>query len=297
MCSLVCLKNAVALTTFGEKTATSRDNVCVLDSLRRQYRGRSWTPVTLGLSGARVWRIEGSPPVYVKTTEHAEHRDSGSSLAAEADRLRWLASWGIPTPEVIDVDADAQFAWLVTAAVEGRTAADIWPESERGAVIDALADVALALHALPVSACPFDRSLAVTVPEALHAAETGIVDLKDLDEERSGWTIEQLVDVLRETRPAAEDLVVCHGDFCLPNIVLGTSTHDVTGVIDVGRAGIADRHQDLALMTRSIRHELNGQFGDADADRFLRRYVAGTPSMTAADPDLLAFYRLLDEFF
>jgi aminoglycoside phosphotransferase len=233
----------------------------------------------------------------VKTTEHSEHRDSGFSLAAEADRLRWLAAQGIPTPEVLDVDADDQFAWLVTTAVRGRTAADLWPEGERGLVIDALADIALALHALPIGACPFDRSLAVTVPEALHAAASDVVDLKDLDDERSGWTTEQLVDVLTQTRPTSADLVVCHGDFCLPNVLLDTATHEVTGLIDVGRAGIADRHQDLALMTRSIRHEMNGHFGDADADRFLHRYVAGVPSMTAPDPDLLAFYRLLDEFF
>jgi aminoglycoside phosphotransferase len=282
---------------MSAKTTRARDNTGVLDSLRRRYRGRSWTPVTLGLSGARVWRVEGSPAVYVKTTEHSECRDSRFSLAAEADRLRWLATQGIPVPEVVEVGSDDQFAWLVTTAVAGRTAADLWPLDERDAVVDTLADIALALHALPVDLCPFDRRLAVTVPDALDVAAKGLADLDDLDAERTGWTSEQLVDALQRTLPASEDLVVCHGDFCLPNVLLDTSTHEVTGLIDVGRVGVADRHQDLALLTRSIRHEMNAQFTDGHADRFLRRYIAGSPGVTAPRPELMAFYRLLDEFF
>jgi len=41
------------------------------------------------------------------------------------------------------------------------------------------------------------------------------------------------------------DLAVCHGDFCLPNVVLDPETLVVTGILDVGRLGIADRHLDL----------------------------------------------------
>ena len=277
--------------------ARAGDNTGVLDSLRRRYRGRSWTPITLGLSGARVWRVEGTPAVYVKTTEHSQHRDSGFSLAAEADRLRWLATQGMPVPEVLDVGADEQFAWLITAAVAGRTAADLWPEDERDAVVDAVADIALTLHTLPVAECPFDRRLAVTVPNALHAATGGLADLDNLDAERAGWTVAQLVDALTRTRPATEDLVVCHGDFCLPNVLLDQSTHRVTGLIDVGRIGVADRYWDLALITRSLRHEMNGQYDEEHADRFLRRYVAATPALSDVDLDRMAFYRLLDEFF
>jgi hypothetical protein len=40
------------------------------------------------------------------------------------------------------------------------TAADPWPEDRRPRVIDALTDMTLALQALPVDECPFDRSLA-----------------------------------------------------------------------------------------------------------------------------------------
>jgi aminoglycoside phosphotransferase len=266
----------------------------MLDSLRRRFRGLTWVPVTLGLSGDRVWRVDGKPAVYVKTAEHSQRPDSGRRLAAEASRLRWLATQGMPVPEVIEVGTDDQFAWLVTTAVAGRTAADPWPETDRVAVVDALADVALGLHALATEDCPFDRSLAVTVPEAIRAAESGLVDTEDFDAERDGWTAQQLVNALTTTQPSAEDLVVAHGDFCLPNVLLDPQTHAVTGLIDVGRTGVADRHTDLALITRSLTHEMNADYGKCYADRFLARYAADGAHI---DPSRLAFYRLLDEFF
>jgi aminoglycoside phosphotransferase len=270
-------------------------NVDVLDSLRRRFRGRTWVPVTLGLSGAKVWRLDGNPVLYVKTTEHAQHHDGGTSLRAEADRLRWLAARGLRVPEVVDAGVDDQFSWLVTTALAGRTAADPWPEAQRSAVVDALADIASTLHAVPTDGCPFDRRLAVVVPLALEAADRDLVDLVDLDAERSGWTATQLAEALLATRPHDEDPVVCHGDFCLPNVLLDPSTLEVVGLVDVGRTGVADRHADIALITRSLGHDMNSQFGPDYAHRFIDRYVAlSGASITDAKLD---FFRLLDEFF
>jgi kanamycin kinase len=261
----------------------------VLDSLRTRFRGRTWVPVTLGMSGARVWRVDD---MYVKTIELDQWR--GAGLDSEAKRLRWFATQGIRVPEVIELDRDDQFEWLVTRGLDGRTAADPWPEAQRAAVVDVLADIALGLHALPIEACPFDRRLAVTVPEALSAARDGRIDLDDLDAERVGWTAAQLSDALIEARPQTEDPVVCHGDFCLPNVLLDPETLDFAGLVDVGRAGVADRHMDIALITRSLGHKMNSQFEPDLTSRFIDRYVAR--SGATITEDRLAFYRLLDEF-
>ena len=266
----------------------------MLDTLRQRYHGHAWTPVTLGMSGARVWRVEGTAPLYVKTTEHAQFGDTGESLIAEAARMTWFRSHGVPVPDVVDCDSDGQFAWLVTNAVHGRTAADPWAADRLDAVTDALADFAVSLHALPTDACPFDRSLAVTIPQAHRAAADGRLDLADLDAERAGWSPARLVAALDESSPVAEDLVVCHGDFCLPNVLLAPESLAVTGIIDLGRAGVADRHMDVALITRSIAHEMNEQYGAARADRFTARYE--TAAGVTIDPSKIGFYRLLDEF-
>ena len=228
----------------------------------------------MGRSGAAVARSNGR---YRKVSHDPRH-----DLVGEGERLRWLREHGIPAAEVLE----CRPGLLLTAEVPGLSAAEEWPAELRPAVVDALADLTRALHALPVTECPFDRRLAVTIPEALASD----IDLDDLDAERSGWSREQLVAQLLATRPAGEDLAVCHGDLCLPNVLLDPETIQVAGVIDVGRLGVADRWTDLALVTRSITSDLNPQFDPAAADRYLSRYGI------AADHPKNDFYRLLDEF-
>ncbi|GAA1967249.1 APH(3') family aminoglycoside O-phosphotransferase [Amycolatopsis minnesotensis] len=265
----------------------------MIETLRRRYDRHDWVPVTVGKSGAGVWRLDGSPPLYAKIAPRSEHPDAGFDVASEADRLDWLGARGIPAARVVDSGEKDGIAWLVSTAVPGRTAADDWTPVQRDAVVDAVADFTRALHALPVAECPFDRSLAVTVPDARHAAGNGLVDLDDLDDERSGWSAARLVAELEAALPAVEDPVVCHGDLCLPNVLLDPSTFEVTGLIDVGRLGVADRYADLALITRSLlADDLNPQFDARFADRFLARYGEAPVDLARLD-----FYRLLDEFF
>jgi len=63
-----------------------------------------------------------------------------------------------------------------------------------------------------------------------------------------------------------------HGDWYLPTVVLDPETVRVTGLVDTGRVGRADRCTDLALMNRSLRSgELNRQYGNELADHYLTR--------------------------
>lgn len=234
-----------------------------------------WERVTIGRGGARVSRRGG---IYRKESD-----DPRIDLVAEGERLAWLRRQGIPAAEVLD----CRPGLLVTAEVPGRSAAESWPAADRPRVVDALTDLTRALHALPVADCPFDRRLAVTVPQAL-AAE---VDLDDLDDERHGWTREELVAELLATRPRQEDLAVCHGDLCVPNVLFDPGTCEVTGVIDTDRLGVADRWADLAIITRSLAARYNPQYGPWAAGRLLDRY------RVPPDPAKIAFYRLLDEFW
>jgi kanamycin kinase len=228
----------------------------------------------MGLSGATVEKGNGR---YRKLSDDPRH-----DLVGEGERLSWLREHGIPAAEVLEVRP----GYLLTAEVPGISAAEEWPAESLPAVVDALADLTRALHALPVAQCPFDRRLAVTIPEALAA----VPDLDDLDAERAGWSRDRLVAELLFTRPAQEDLVVCHGDLCLPNVLLDPATVQVTGVVDVGRLGVADRWVDLAIATRSIDDARNPQYGRSLSSRYLDRYGV-TP-----DEAKISYYRLLDEF-
>lgn len=261
-------------------------------TLRGRYSGHEWTPVSIGCSGALVYKLGGPTDLYVKVSSQTNHHDTGYDLGAEADRLRWLAKVGIPTPEVVEYDISDDCAWLVTTAVPGRSAAEQWPADQRTNVIDALADFTHTLHGLPIEECPYNRSLSVTMPAINHAARQHLVDLDRLDLAYRGWTPQQLLDEAYATVPTSEDLVVCHGDLCLPNVLLDPDTLTVTGLIDVGRLGRADRYADLALATRSIASDQNPQYGIHHATRYFTQYGLGQ-----ADINRVTFYRLLDQFF
>lgn len=238
-----------------------------------------WEPVTTGCSGASVQHRAG---VYRKQT---------AAAAAEARALGWLRDQGLPAAEVLEVGE----GWFTTREIPGRTPAEDWPVHLRSRVVDAVADITNALHAVPGGGCPFDRTLAVTVTEARAAAAGGQIDLADLDEEREGWTATALLRELDRLLPAAshaERAVVTHGDWCLPNLVLDPDRLAVAGIVDAGRVGRADRCTDLALMARSLTGGLNPQYGVVLARRFLDRC-----GVTSAEEDRFAFYRLLDEFF
>lgn len=67
---------------------------------------------------------------------------------------------------------------------------------------------------------------------------------------------EDLFNWLRENQPS-EEIVVSHGDFCLPNVFFNQNTF--SDLIDLGRAGLADRWVDIALCYRCLTDNHNGR--------------------------------------
>lgn len=251
-----------------------------------------WDVVRLGESAATVYRSSDgrlhakcAPPV------------AAPELARERDKLRWLASTGIPCPDVVDWEETRAGAVLVTSTLPGIPASDV-PHDLVSRAVESLADLLRRMHDLRVQDCPWVRRLAVTVEAAARAVDATVVDFDDFDDGRHGRTARDVLAELFARRPAAEELepaelVVCHGDPCLPNILLDAGTAACTGVLDIGRLGVSDRYLDLALITRSVAAPgLNPQYDVSDATRLLRLYGVPDP-----DEQRLDFYRLLDEFF
>lgn len=216
-----------------------------------------WSAEHEGLSG-EVWRA-GS--CYVKR--------AGSR---ERDRLLWLGKHF----EVPEIRAFAD-GWLVLADVGAPSLASADPV-RAGSVMGA---VLRSLHSLPVASCPYDARIPVVLENARRNVEAGLVDPDDFDDDNRGATPEELLERLVATAPEHEDLVVAHGDFCPPNVLLRPDGSTV--LIDVSRLGVSDRHRDIALAHRELDEEA--------ADAFDRAY-GFTPR-----PSMLEWYRLLDEFF
>ncbi|WP_410789699.1 phosphotransferase [Kribbella sp. C-35] len=237
-----------------------------------------WEPVDIGESDTSVYRLANT---FAKCCAPSGIAD----LAAERDRITWFAATGFPGATVMDwLESASGGACLVTSAVAG-VPGDSLPPASRDRAMRRLGAILRELHSL--TDCPFERPLADVIATAADVVRRGAVNPAYLtDEWRRLQPTELLAQVVAE-RPYVEsvlDPVVCHGDACLPNIFFDPDTLEVTGLIDLGRLGIADRYSDLALTTIQLHDEWS-----ADPAPFHQAYGVPNP-----DPRRLYFFRLLD---
>jgi aminoglycoside phosphotransferase len=253
--------------------------------------GSDWETITTGMSGAEVRRSPDGG-AYAKTGSGVLRRD----LVAERERLEWLAETDLPAATILDWADDGETATLTLRTVPGVPMNEL-SASDSTAAVESLGRFLARIHATTRESCPFERWLAVTVPVVRVRVEEGLVDEDDFDADHEGRSADDLLTELVDLRPQAEelevaDLVVCHGDACLPNFLVDPGTFEVTGMIDVHRLGVADRHLDLALATRSTADTtLNPAFGPDAVKTLVAAYGR------EVDPWRVDFYRLLDEFF
>jgi aminoglycoside phosphotransferase len=204
--------------------------------------------------------------------------------------MRWLRERGLPVPAVVDYRRIDLTEYLVTEAGIGMPASDNHWHLAPGAVATALGDGLARLHATDVSVCPFDRRVRTQLNEARARIAAGLVREDDFDPPRLGRTAASLFDELVGMIPVREELVLVHGDFCLPNVLLSHANDGlrITGLVDCARAGVGDRYQDLALAMRSLTFNL----GPETLAPFLAAY--GDPSL---DSNAIEFFTILDELF
>lgn len=235
-----------------------------------------------GWSTASVQRLTcpGRPALYLKVDA------SGTgALQDERDRIAWCSAF-LPVPQIIYEGEHEGREYLVTSALDGQDALASLVQDRPERVVRVFGAALGRWHALPIEDCPFDMRLDVMIGRAADHTARGLVDEDDFDRARQGRSAASLLDELRRLRPAENDLVVCHGDYTLDNVVVNAG--QLSGFIDLGRCGISDRYRDLAIAARDVRDDL----GDELVPVLWEAYKLETP-----DEHRLAYYRLLDEFF
>lgn len=225
-------------------------------------------PVWSGAHAGRGGNLVRAGRYYVKR---------GPRAVAEHDRLNWLRGSAIPVPVVAAFAEDV----LVLADADAAALAERTP-AEAAAVGERMGQTLRALHALPVTGCPFDGRLDVTLAQARRNVVEELVDATDFDPDHRDLTPAAILERLRTERPDREDTVVAHGDFTPGNVL------DNGVLLDVGALGTADRYRDLALAERDLAED----FGPAAVTAFFTAY-----GLTAPDRAKLDYYRLLDELF
>jgi aminoglycoside phosphotransferase len=251
-------------------------------SLARLTNGYSWEQITIGHSDAMTFLLKGSTyNQYLKI----QPNNSVENLYHEKEKLEWLQG-KLSVPEVLYYDKDEANEYLLITEIKGINASDKLYEANLSYLMELLALGLKTLHSLSIESCPFNQKLDVKIEEAKRRVENGLVDEEDFDKVRKGLKARELFEELISKKPLIEDLVFTHGDYCLPNIIIDKGK--VSGFIDLGRAGVSDRYQDLALAIRSITYN----FGKEYIPFFLKGY-----GVKELDDQKIFYFQLMDEFF
>jgi streptomycin 3"-kinase len=216
-----------------------------------------------------------------------------AELAEERDRTLWLNETGIPCAAALDWRESAAGACLVTRAVAGVPASELEaPDLQRAwpSVVQLLRD----LHDIDTDRCRFERGLEYMVTLAEATVAEGRVIVEFLPAPLQHTPPRQILEEIKAELPlrlAQEQSrpVVCHGDLCLPNVLVDPVTGEAQGLIDLGRLGRADPYGDIALLVATARGTWSDEAMARRAEEeFARVYGA------ALDLDRLEFYRRLD---
>lgn len=230
------------------------------------------TPILIGKSGARVVRFQAADgSAWIEKTGRA------SDIVRELDALSWCAG-RLPVARIL--------AHTPTSIRMSLLPGVNLTESRAGDAVCAIACALRLIHSVPAAACPLDARWERRIEQGEANIEAGLVDESDFDDENMGRPPRDILAELKSMPPLPDIVCFTHGDACPANFL--AQDDRLTGIVDLGRAGIAHPAQDWALALRSTRHN----FG-VDAEQSLRQHVPPH----CQDEDLLRRFRLLDELF
>lgn len=220
----------------------------------------------------------------------------GAEARNETEMLRWLKD-KLPVPAVLAHVVEGDTSYLLMERCRGAMACDDAYLDAPEELVGLLANALKALWAVDTGDCPANQGLDQKLAQARYNVEQGLVDLSDAAPSTFGTggfrDPVHLLEWLEEHRPA-EERVLSHGDFCLPNLF--GAGRAPTGFIDLGKTGRGDRWCDIALCYRSLSANLSGGYGGRPRPGFDPGRLF-TALGLEPDEEKLRYYILLDELF
>jgi kanamycin kinase len=267
---------------ISQQPAGPRHPPRVLDRLAAGRPTKSVWRNDLGGLTFQIGAGQGTDREFLKWVPHG----IGVDLGEEVARLEWATRY-TRAPRVLDRGEDEQGSWFLSAGLPGRTAVDdVW-KLDPATAVRAIGAGLRALHEeLPVADCPFDWGVGTRMAQARANVAAGRRERYRLHEDIKAITRngEHALELLGDA-PEVDRLVVCHGDACAPNTLIGEdgacSAH-----VDFDALGVADRWADLAIATWST----TWNYGPGWEEPLLEAYGV------APDAERTRYYRLLWSF-
>ena len=208
----------------------------------------------------------------------------------EHEMLLWMDG-KLPAPRVIAFERENGFNYLLMTKQHGKMACNCGLSEEE--VSRLLAKGLKMLWETKISDCPKKRTLLSMLAETEQKIKDGSLQgLTPVHKEFSDF--ESVFAYLSQNIPQ-EDPVFSHGDYCLPNVFL--DENGVCSFLDLGRAGISDRYEDIYMCLWSMRYNFV-TLGNMEESRFSRcENIFFEELGIEKDLKKLYFFELLDEFW
>lgn len=256
--------------------------------LRKIIGDRPYTLDDVGMSGSQVLCFDD---MVLKIGKHTDAHER------EVSMLTWMRSKNLHVPQVLHAQVIDGTRYLLMSRVPGKMSCAEEYLDNADVLLEILAEGMHILWKTDISDCLCDSRLERHLKAAERHVVNGQVDVNAVEPDTFGpggfASPEHLLAWLYDNRPA-ETPVLSHGDYCLPNIFAENGR--LSGFIDLGDSGIADRYQDIALCYRSLTRNMDGSYGGRVREGFDPDRLFGVLGITP-DRDLLRYYRLLDELF
>lgn len=218
---------------------------------------------------ARVYLIEREGGCFLKSGEVG-------TLKREAEMTGYFHSIGLGA-EVLHYSTFEGRDLLLTSRVRGEDCTHHEYLENPTKLCDTVATKLRELHELRYTGCPVQDRTADYLALAEENYRTGNYDSSHFPDSFGYASAEEAIAVLRDGKGALKNDVLIHGDYCLPNIML--DDWRLSGFIDLGNAGVGDRHIDIFWGTWTLWFNLKTwQY----TDRFLDAY-----GRDKANPEIL----------
>lgn len=256
------------------------------ENIEKHINGAHYSMDSVGQSGSQVICFDD---FVLKISDRDEESNN------EFLMLRWLEN-KLPVPRIIEFEQTDGKNYLLMSKADGEMTCSQNLINEPEKLIQLLCDGLHMLWNVDISDCSSDYSLDEKLILAEHRVNNNLCTTEDAEPQTYGKdgfkNPAELLLWLKENKPD-EDLVLSHGDYCLPNIFV--KNHRVSGFIDLGRCGKADKYQDIALCYRSLQHNFDGKFGTVPIEHDCKEFfeILGI----RPDWDKIRYYILLDELF
>ena len=222
--------------------------------------------------------------------------DNPTYMFEQVQMMQWLEG-KISVPQVLHYEEENGKYYLLMSRMGGKMSCDTYYLEHPNTLLKALASGLKMLWEVDIRECPRVRDLDTVLKEARIQVENNLVDIDNVEPTTFGEggfeSPKHLLEWLENNRPSFEP-VFSHGDYCLPNVFLENDR--IKGFIDLDRAGIGDKWNDIALCYRSLKHNFDGTYGGKVYEDF-------NPDMLfealEIEPDWekIHYYLLLDELF